>query len=52
MEPVDFFILLIVFTIVFIWGLIKFPLSTVMIILTIWGIYKLKKKNKKNDTGS
>ena len=51
MEPVDFFILLIVFTIIFVWGLIKFPLSTAMIILAVWGIYKWK-KSKKNDSGS
>lgn len=51
MEPVDFFILLVVFIILFCYGLIKFPLSTAMVILAIWGIYKLK-KNKKNDSSS
>lgn len=50
MEPVDFFILLIVFCIMFIWGLIKCPIGTALLIFAIWGIYKLK--TKKNGTGS
>jgi hypothetical protein len=47
MEPVDFFILLVVFIILFCYGLIKFPLITALFILSIWGIYKLKKNKKK-----
>jgi len=46
MEPVDFFILLIAFIILFLWCIFHNPLGTGLAIIIFWGIYKLSNKYK------